>query len=61
MARIPDHEVERLKKEVSLLRLVEAADIELKKHGGADLVGRCPFHADKTPLPGPSTQGTSCW
>jgi DNA primase len=49
MARIPDHEVERLKREVSLVRLVEAAGIELKKHGGADLVGRCPFHDDKTP------------
>ena len=49
MARIPDADIERLKREVSLVRLVEAAGIELKKHGGADLVGRCPFHADKTP------------
>jgi DNA primase len=31
------------------VRLVEAAGIELKKHGGSDLVGRCPFHDDRTP------------
>ncbi len=49
MARIPEHEVERLKREVSLVRLVAVAGIELKKHGGANLVGRCPFHDDKTP------------
>lgn len=49
MARIPDEQVTRLKTEVSIVRLVEAAGIELKKHGGADLVGRCPFHDDRTP------------
>jgi len=49
MARIPDEQVTRLKTEVSIARLVEAAGIELKKHGGADLVGRCPFHDDRTP------------
>ena len=49
MARIPEDEIERLKKEISLQRLVEAKGIELKRHGGADLVGRCPFHEDKTP------------
>jgi DNA primase len=49
MARIPEHEIERLKREVSLQRLVEAKGIELKRHGGADLVGRCPFHEDDTP------------
>jgi DNA primase len=48
MARIPDDEIERLKKEVSLERLVTAAGIELRKHG-ADLIGTCPFHDDKTP------------
>jgi len=48
MARIPQDEVERLKREVSVERLVEAAGIELKRHG-ADLVGRCPFHEDRTP------------
>lgn len=48
MARIPDVEVERLKREVSLQRLVEARGVELKRHG-ADLLGLCPFHEDKTP------------
>jgi len=49
MARIPEQQVTRLKTEVSIVRLVEAAGIELKKHGGSDLVGRCPFHDDRTP------------
>jgi DNA primase catalytic core len=48
MPRIPTDELERLKQNVSLERLVEAAGIELKRHG-KDLVGRCPFHDDKTP------------
>ncbi len=49
MARIPEEQVTRLKTEVSIVRLVEAAGIELKKHGGSDRVGRCPFHDDRTP------------
>jgi len=49
MARIPAEEVERLKREVSVQRLVEARGIELRKHGAADLIGRCPFHDDRTP------------
>ena len=48
MARIPDEEIERLKQEVSLQRLVEARGIELKRHG-ADLLGLCPFHDDHEP------------
>ena len=48
MARIPDSEIERLKSEVSLLRLVESSGIELKRHG-KDFHGCCPFHDDKTP------------
>src|SRR5580700_8260304 len=48
MARIPAEVVERLKTEVSVLRLAEARGVELKRHG-ADLIGRCPFHDDKTP------------
>jgi DNA primase len=47
MARIPEDELERLKSEVSVQRLVEASGIELKK-GGKDLVGRCPFHSPDT-------------
>ncbi|WP_299945289.1 CHC2 zinc finger domain-containing protein [uncultured Microbulbifer sp.] len=48
MARIADEVIERIKIEVSLQRLVESYGIALKKHG-ADLIGHCPFHDDKTP------------
>jgi DNA primase catalytic core len=48
MARIPEAEVERLKREVSVQRLAEARDIKLHRHG-ADLLGLCPFHDDKNP------------
>ena len=48
MARIPDSEIERLKKEISIERLVTGFGIELKRHG-AELIGRCPFHEDHTP------------
>jgi DNA primase len=48
MARIADDEIERLKKEISVQRLAEARGIKLTRHG-ADLLGKCPFHDDKTP------------
>lgn len=48
MARIPDEEIERLKAEVSLQRLVEASGVQLRRHG-ADLLGLCPFHDDHDP------------
>jgi len=48
MARIPESEIERLKAEVSVQRLVEARGLALTRHG-ADWIGRCPFHEDKTP------------
>jgi DNA primase len=48
MARIPVEVVERLKAEVSVQRLAEARGVTFKKHGN-DLIGRCPFHDDKTP------------
>lgn len=48
MPRIPDSEIERLKTEVSLVRLVEASGVKLEKRGG-DRVGCCPFHEDDTP------------
>ncbi|MDO8893071.1 MAG: CHC2 zinc finger domain-containing protein [Sulfurimicrobium sp.] len=47
MARIPESEIERLKREISVERLVVSSGIELKK-SGKDLLGRCPFHADDT-------------
>ena len=48
MARIADSEVERLKSEVSLVRLVESSGVVLQRRG-QEMVGRCPFHADDTP------------
>ena len=48
MARIPESEVERLKREVSVQRLAEARGIKLHRHG-ADLLGLCPFHDDRSP------------
>src|SRR3989338_986717 len=47
MARIPENEIERLKNEVSVERLIEGSGIELKKTG-KDLAGKCPFHEDDT-------------
>src|SRR6185437_3959285 len=45
MARIPEGELERLKTQVSVERLVEAAGVALRR-AGKDLLGRCPFHED---------------
>lgn len=46
MARIPPEELERLKAEIAVERLVEASGVELKA-AGKDLLGRCPFHDDR--------------
>jgi DNA primase catalytic core len=48
MARVPQAELERLKREVSVVRLAEARGVELRRHG-QDLLGLCPFHDDKEP------------
>jgi DNA primase catalytic core len=48
MARVPDEEIERLKKAVSVERLAEARGVKLRRHG-ADLHGLCPFHEDREP------------
>jgi DNA primase len=48
MARIPESEIERLKREVSVQRLAEARGVKLARHG-ADLIGLCPFHDDHEP------------
>lgn len=48
MARIPEAEIGRLKEQVSLVSLAEAAGVTLRKTG-ADLIGCCPFHEDSTP------------
>ena len=47
MARIPEAEVERLRKEASVARLVEASGVALEQRGH-DLAGHCPFHEDGT-------------
>ena len=44
MARIPDAVIVRLKREVSLQRLVEAAGVELGERGRGEWSGVCPFH-----------------
>ena len=49
MARIADQEIERIKAEVSLVRLVESSGVKLAKKGKAELTGCCPFHDDDTP------------
>jgi DNA primase len=48
MARIPEDEIERLKRDVAVERLAGARGIKLERHG-ADLVGLCPFHEDHEP------------
>lgn len=46
MARIPDEDLERVKRGTDLLALVRSRGIELAKHGSKDWVGKCPFHGD---------------
>ena len=46
MARIPEAELERLRSEISVERLVEASGVQLKP-AGKNLLGRCPFHEDR--------------
>lgn len=46
MPRIPDSDIQRLKDEVSVQRLVELSGVALKK-SGKDWLGRCPFHDDR--------------
>jgi DNA primase len=48
VARIPDEQLEQLKQQVSLVSLVEARGVELRRVG-KDLVGCCPFHDDREP------------
>jgi len=61
MARIPDEEIERLKRDIAIERLVTGFGVELKRTG-ANLVGRCPFHEDRTPslVVTPSTNLWAC-
>ena len=45
--RIPETDIERVKRGTDLRALVQSRGIELKKHGSKDWIGRCPFHQDK--------------
>ena len=49
MPRIPEAEIERLKRQTDLAALVRARGVELHQHGSKDLAGKCPFHQDKEP------------
>lgn len=44
--RIPEGDLERVKRATDLVALVQSRGIELKKHGAKDWIGRCPFHED---------------
>ena len=44
-----ESDLAELKRRVSILHVCAEHGIELKKHGTADLKGRCPFHADDDP------------
>ena len=48
MPRIPEEEIERIKRETDLLALVRSRGIELRRHGAKDYSGKCPFHAEET-------------
>src|SRR5688572_19768986 len=48
MARIPDSEIERIKRETPLERLAQLRAIALKRHGD-NLIGLCIFHDDHEP------------
>jgi len=45
--RIPDTDIDQVKRQTDLLALVRSRGLELHKHGGKDFVGRCPFHNDQ--------------
>ncbi|MBN2132511.1 MAG: toprim domain-containing protein [Sedimentisphaerales bacterium] len=45
MPRIPDTEIDRIKRDTDLAALVRSRGISLERHGGnGHLVGKCPFH-----------------
>lgn len=49
MPRIPEPEIERIKRETDLAALVRSRGVDLAKHGAKDLIGKCPFHDDRDP------------
>ena len=48
MPRIPESEIERIKRGTDLAALVRSRGVELRKHGAKDWAGKCPFHAEET-------------
>ncbi len=48
MPRIPETDIDRVKRSTDLLALVRSRGVELKKHGSKDWIGRCPFHNDQS-------------
>ncbi len=61
MPRIPETEIERIKRQTDLLALVRSRGIELKPHGSQNWVGRCPFHGDKKTPNFIVTPGKGLW
>ncbi|MCH6259226.1 CHC2 zinc finger domain-containing protein [Puniceicoccaceae bacterium K14] len=49
MPRIPEEDLDWIKRNVDLAALVRSKNIELKPHGSKDLVGLSPFTDEKTP------------
>jgi len=47
MARIPDEQIERVKRETDLVTLVRSRGVELTRHGAKDFAGCCPFHEEE--------------
>ena len=48
MGRVPQAEIDRIKRETDLAEQVRRCGVELKRHG-KDLIGLCPFHDDRSP------------
>ena len=49
MPRIPQAELDRIKRTTDLVALVRSRGIDLKKHGNGHFIGACPFHDDDEP------------
>ena len=45
--RIPEADLDQVKRQTDLLALVRSRGIELARHGTKDFIGRCPFHDDR--------------
>jgi DNA primase len=59
--RIPEAELEAVKRQTDLVALVQSRGIELKKHGARDYIGRCPFHDDRSNPNFIVTPGKGLW